>query len=97
MFRNGKAYESVSASFLDTFSQDIKEELVGVYVESLKYVWRLSVIFAGLAFFLVFVEKQIKMRTELDTEFGINDGKKTEKDSEPGTKVSKWMEATDID
>ena len=97
MFRNGKAYESASASFLGTFSGDIKEEIVGVYVESLKSVWRLSVIFAGLAFFLVFAEKQIKMRTELDTEFGINDGKKKEKDSEPGTTASKWMEATHID
>jgi len=51
----------------------------------------MSVIFAGLSFLLVFLEKQIKMRTELDTEFGLEDKKKTKsarKDSESGEGVA---------
>jgi len=92
MFRNGKAYESVSASLLNTFPEPLKREIVGVYAESLQYVWRMSVIFAGLSFCLVFLEKQIKMRTELDTEFGLEDRKNgkndlgSEKEVEAGQK-----------
>ena len=86
-FRNGKAYESVSADLINSFPEPVKSEIVGVYSESLKYVWRLSIIFAGLAFFLVFVEKQLHMRTELETEFGLDEGKKHETEPESGEKV----------
>ncbi|SPO01912.1 related to putative multidrug transporter Mfs1.1 (major facilitator family protein) [Cephalotrichum gorgonifer] len=86
-FRNGKAYESASANLIDSFPEPVKQELVGVYVESLKYVWRMSVIFAGICFLLVFLEKQIKMRTELDTEFGLEDKKEKKKDPESGEKA----------
>ena len=87
MFRNGKAYESISASFLDTFPEPVKGEIIGVYSESLKYVWRMSVIFASLAF-LTFLERQLHMRTELDTEFGLDEGRKGEKDAESGEKTA---------
>ncbi|KAL6857588.1 hypothetical protein ACO1O0_005029 [Amphichorda felina] len=86
-FRNGKAYESVSADLINSFPEPVKSEIVGVYSESLKYVWRLSIIFAGLAFFLVFVEKQLHMRTELETEFGLDEGKNDETEPESGEKV----------
>ena len=51
-------------------------------------MWRMSVIFAGLAFFFTFLEKQLHMRTELDTEFGLDEGKKGEKDAESGEKTA---------
>lgn len=54
----------------------------------------MSVIFAGLAFFLVFLEKQLHMRTELDTEFGLDDGKRGEKEAELGEKDSALGEKT---
>ncbi|KAI0436182.1 DNA repair protein RAD50 [Xylaria telfairii] len=80
MFAKGKAYESATAKFINSFPPDLKREIVSVYVDSLKYVWYISVVFSGVSFFLVFFEKQIKMRTELDTDFGIADEKK--KDAE---------------
>ena len=46
-------------------------QLVGVYTDSLWLVWRIAVVFSGLAFFLVFLERQIKMRTELETELRL--------------------------
>lgn len=84
MFTKGKAYESATAEFINSFPPDLKREIVSVYVDSLKYVWYISVVFSGISFFLVFLERQIKMRTELDTDFGIADNKKkdAEKDAE---------------
>ncbi|KAI0197237.1 DNA repair protein RAD50 [Xylaria flabelliformis] len=80
MFTNGKAYESATAEFINSFPPNIKQEIVSVYADSLKYVWYISVVFSGISFLLVFLEKQIKMRTELDTDYGIADEK--EKDAE---------------
>ncbi|KAI0194234.1 hypothetical protein F4808DRAFT_441439 [Astrocystis sublimbata] len=81
MFGDGKAY-AATADFINSFPAPTKKEIIGVYVASLKYVWYISVVFSGVAFFLVLLEKEIKMRTELDTEFGMADGKKKEEDSE---------------
>ncbi|KAI1746166.1 DNA repair protein RAD50 [Xylaria scruposa] len=80
MFTNGKAYESATADFINSFPPNIKQEIVSVYSDSLKYVWYISVVFSGVSFLLVFLEKQIKMRTELDTDYGIANEKK--KDAE---------------
>ncbi|KAI1176371.1 multidrug resistance protein fnx1 [Nemania sp. FL0916] len=86
MFTKGRAYESATASFINSFPPDIKQEIVSVYVDSLKFIWYISVVFSGLSFFIVFLEKQIKMRTELDTEYGITDEKKN--DSEQAVAVT---------
>ncbi|CAK7197827.1 hypothetical protein SEUCBS139899_000476 [Sporothrix eucalyptigena] len=74
-FRNGQAYESVSAATINSFPEPIRSEVIGVYSDSLKYVWRYAIILGGITFFLTFVEKQIKLRTELETEYGIDDDK----------------------
>ncbi|KAI8630350.1 DNA repair protein RAD50 [Xylariaceae sp. FL1651] len=75
-FMNGKAYASATASYINSFPPDTRQEIISVYSDSLKYVWYTSVIFSGVSFSIVFLEKQIKMRTELETEFGMADEKK---------------------
>ncbi|KAK0702245.1 major facilitator superfamily domain-containing protein [Lasiosphaeris hirsuta] len=67
----GNAYSSGTASFVKSFEGPIKEQVIRLYTDSLKEVWRISIIFSGVSFLLVFLEKQIKMRTELETEFGL--------------------------
>jgi hypothetical protein len=49
----------------------LRLEVIGVYSDSLKLVWEVAVAVAGLGFLLVFVEKEVKLRTALNTEFGI--------------------------
>jgi hypothetical protein len=47
----------------------------------------MSVVFSGMAFFLVFGERQIKLRRELDTEFGLREegrGKEGEEERRGG-------------
>jgi hypothetical protein len=75
LLAGGYAYEYVSAEFVASFEPVTRRPVVGVYTDSLRLVWRIAVVFFGLAFFLVFLERQIKMRTELETEFGLKERK----------------------
>jgi MFS family permease len=80
---NGHAYEYASTSLLNTFLEGLRTKIVSVYVDSLKSVWRFSIIFSGVPFLLVLLGKQIKLHTELDSEYGW-------KTTPP--KVASWME-----
>ncbi len=77
---NGQAYAHASSGFLDSFSGTVKAEIISVYVDSLKLSWIIATALACVSFFLVFLEKEIILRTTLDTEFGMEDPKK--KDAE---------------
>lgn len=72
----GAAYSSVTSTVVNSFPPLIKDEVVGVYTDSLKMVWQVAIAFAGLSFLLVFIEKEIKMRTTLETEYGIKETQK---------------------
>ncbi|MCJ1246457.1 hypothetical protein MMC30_003664 [Trapelia coarctata] len=74
----GHACQYASAGFLNSYPLIVREQVIGVYVDSLRLVWQISVVFSGVAFLLVFLEKEITLRTELDTEFGIAEKKRRE-------------------
>lgn len=75
---SGEAYSHVSAAFINTLDSNAKAEVLSVYSDSLKLVWQVSVAFAGLGFILVWFEKEIKLRTEHETEFGVKDAQKAQ-------------------
>ena len=87
----GRAYEYASASFLRSIPEPVRSQVVGVYNESLKLVWQISIVFSGVAFLFVLLEKQIKLRTELDTEYGLEERKK-ERHAESATIEAKKSE-----
>ena len=74
----GYAYEYASASLVAATWEPVRGQIIGVYADSLKLVWQISIVFCGVAFLAVILEKQIKLRTELDTDYGLaekqNDG-----------------------
>jgi hypothetical protein len=72
---NGHAYQHASNTFINNLSDPVKSEVIGVFSDSLKLVWEVSVAFCGLACILVLVEKEVPLRKELDTDYGM-----TEKD-----------------
>jgi len=78
----GEAYSSVTNTLINAFPPQIKAQVIGVYTESLKTVWQVALGFAALSFLLVFIEKEVKMRKTLETEYGIKDDKKKEKELE---------------
>jgi hypothetical protein len=86
IFSNGNAYQHADARLLNSFTPETRAQVVSVFSESLKRVWYLSILFSGVSFLLVFIEKEINMRTELETEFGIEEKQKSkDKDIENGT------------
>ncbi len=72
----GHAYEYASASLVDANQEPVRGQIIGVYADSLKLVWQISIVFCGVAFLAVILEKQIKLRTELDTEYGLTEKQK---------------------
>ncbi|OTA69320.1 MFS general substrate transporter [Hypoxylon sp. EC38] len=81
MLTNGGAYGLASGPSLKT-------QVKSIYVDSLRLCWQVGVGFSLLGFFAALVVKEIPMRTELGTEFGIETGEKQKnKEAEPGGEV----------
>lgn len=89
----GQAYEHAHRDFITAFQGTLRSEIVGVYSDSLRLVWAVAIAFSGLAFFLAFAEKDIKLRTELETEFGlVEDEKESKSEAEAEMSADKEKE-----
>ncbi|KAI4671897.1 uncharacterized protein J4E78_000395 [Alternaria triticimaculans] len=75
---NGQAYQRATASFIVTqaTSPTIKAEIINAFTQSLKCVWIVFAVLAGIGFCLTWGEKEYKMRKELNTVYGLK-AKKT--------------------
>lgn len=82
----GEAYSHVSSAFIKSLAPQVQREVVSVYTDTLKLVWYVSLAFAALAFIITFFEKEMSLRTELETEYGIKDAK-VGKEKETGAEV----------
>lgn len=71
MLVGGQAYAHATSSFVNSLSGTVRTEVIWTYNEAIKLVWYVGIAFCGAAFVIVFLEKEIKLRTELETEFGI--------------------------
>ncbi|KAI9693982.1 MAG: hypothetical protein M1822_003253 [Bathelium mastoideum] len=76
-FTHGQAYQHATAAFINSFDPQTRSVIVQVYVDALKRVWQISVVFAGIAFLSTLLEKEIPLRTEIETDFGLVDEKKS--------------------
>lgn len=79
---NGEAYSSVTAAVLDTFSPETQQQIIQVFSDALRRVWLVSIVFAGIGLLCTFVEKEIPLRTTLETEFGLEESKRKAADVE---------------
>jgi Major Facilitator Superfamily len=82
---DGQAYEHATSSFVRAFTGDLQQAIIGVYNDSLQTVWQVAVAFSGLAFLLVFLEKEVPLRKELDTEYGLEQLEKEKARANNGT------------
>jgi hypothetical protein len=71
MLSDGHAYEHASNVFIDSLREPVKSEVIGVFSDSLKLVWEVSIAFCGLACVLVLLEKDVPLRKELETDYGM--------------------------
>ncbi|KAJ6025039.1 hypothetical protein N7540_005836 [Penicillium herquei] len=73
LLKRGGAYEHATASFMRSFNNDptTKQELIEVYTAGLKEVWQVLIAFTVIAVPLAIVIKEVALRQELVTEYGL--------------------------
>jgi hypothetical protein len=69
--RNGIAYHFTSATYRSMLPITIQDQIVGVYIESLRTIWQVAIMLALVGFVAVFTQRYIALRTELNTKFGL--------------------------
>lgn len=73
----GRAYEYATKAFLNSIDNEtVRSEVNRVFSDALRTVWLVGIAFCGLGFLFTFLEKEIKLRDKLDTEFGMEQEKK---------------------
>ncbi|KAL1966323.1 hypothetical protein VTN77DRAFT_4676 [Rasamsonia byssochlamydoides] len=73
LLSNGNAYSHGSREFISSLPESTRNEVVSVFIQSLRITWIVGAAIAAGTFVLVFLEKEIKLRDQLDTEYGIKD------------------------
>ncbi|KAK0716855.1 major facilitator superfamily domain-containing protein [Lasiosphaeria miniovina] len=69
---NNHGYENGHADFIWAIQPpEDRDKIIGVYSEALKLIWQVGIAFAGTNLLITFLEKEIPLRTELETEFGM--------------------------
>jgi len=82
---NGKAYAHATSKVINSFTSVVtRDQVIQVYSLAVQRVWQISVVFGGVSVLLALVEREISMRKELETDFGIEEkeGEKKEKRGE---------------
>ncbi|KAK6822449.1 hypothetical protein PG987_013994 [Apiospora arundinis] len=76
MLDNGNAYAHGTAALVASFGGETTEQVRAVYSQSIQRVWQIGIVFSGFSFVLALFEKEIKLRQDLKTDFGLQDEKK---------------------
>ncbi|KAK7429548.1 hypothetical protein QQZ08_003927 [Neonectria magnoliae] len=79
---SGDAYGSATKAFVVQFEQPVRDQIRHVLMLTLRKVYLVTVAFSGLAFLLAFFEKNIPLRKELETKYGLEERvKKTDSEN----------------
>ncbi|KAM7206086.1 hypothetical protein V8F20_002868 [Naviculisporaceae sp. PSN 640] len=73
--RNGDSYTWATKAFVEGFQEPSRSQISDVFSGALSRIFIVASAFAGLAFLLSFIEREVHLRTELETEFGLEDRK----------------------
>ncbi|KAI2620573.1 MFS general substrate transporter [Hypoxylon sp. NC1633] len=69
----GGAYQYASADFVRSFPLPVQDEIRAVYRTAIQRVLHVGIAFTGFALLLCLFEKDIPLRTELVTEYGLKE------------------------
>ena len=70
-FESGGAYRDATAEFLDSLSEKTRDEVIRVQSSALQRSWQVAIAFGAVGFLVAALLKEVPLRKELDTEFGI--------------------------
>ncbi|XP_014560323.1 hypothetical protein COCVIDRAFT_89608 [Bipolaris victoriae FI3] len=96
---HGQAYQRATASFIKKYgiTPAIKSEIVTAYTQSLRSVWIVFTVMAALSFCISFCEKEYKMRTVLNTAYGLKSKQTTPSNGLPaGSSTPKSSAASTV-
>lgn len=80
---NGGAYQFAAYGAIQKLPTEIRQQVVKLYVDTFRISWLSALPFAIIGFLLVFVEKHVDLRQELETDFGME----TERKNKEGGKL----------
>ncbi len=72
LIANGQAYSHATSAILLSLETHTRDQVISVFTDSLKLVWVVAVVIAGVSFFAVFVEREIGLRDDLDTAYVLD-------------------------
>ncbi|KAL1882815.1 hypothetical protein Daus18300_000453 [Diaporthe australafricana] len=73
---DGGAYEHASAAFIHMFPSSMEQaEIVSVYQSAIRMIFLICIAFSGFSFILCLFEKDVELRTELVTDYGLKSEK----------------------
>ncbi|OCL14897.1 MFS general substrate transporter [Glonium stellatum] len=78
---SGDAYSQANSPLFASLTVKAKEQTIRLYTVSLRSLWYAALAFSLLGFILVFLEKRIKLRESLQTQFGLDEKKDSEKET----------------
>lgn len=81
LFAGGKAYQYATREFVTSLPEPTRGQFVSALNESLKRSWLVAIAFAGFGLLMVLVEKDVPLRRELETGYGIQEKRKGDRDN----------------
>lgn len=97
---DGQAYQLATKVFLDSLEpsdSQLRDHVIAVFEHAIHIVFYALAAFAGLGLLLVFVEKEVPMRTENATEFGLEeDGNNKARVNDSGESAGGLMASGDV-
>lgn len=74
LLSGGQAYEYATANFVDSIKDlELRDQVISLVRDAMRMVWLIGIIFAGVGFLAAWIEREVKLREELDTEFGLEE------------------------
>ncbi|KAG6354077.1 hypothetical protein INS49_005048 [Diaporthe citri] len=83
LLAHGGAYQYASAAFVREFPPAVQDQIRAVYSDAIKRVFVVSFAFMGLALLLSLFEKDVPLRTVLETEYGMKNRTKDDRSMGP--------------
>jgi hypothetical protein len=80
-FIHGNAYGHASAKLISSFGAETTAQIIDVYANAIRRTWQVGIGFAGFAFLLVLLEKNLTLRESLDTRYGLQEQMKDQEQS----------------
>lgn len=62
--QRGGAYEQASSTFVDSFPNEVRDVIISIYERSLQRVWQIGIVFAGVGFLVIFLERDLELGKE---------------------------------